>query len=62
MTEFKRIYSNQLRDYIQFNNLKSGLVLTLCPVIIAMSFSLVKTPEAVSLGGANMVRCVLRQD
>ena len=36
--------------------------LTLCPVIIAMSCSLVKTPSAVSLGGANMVRCLPRQD
>ena len=53
---------NQLWEIKYWSWSWKSLVLTLCPVIIAMSFSLVKTPSAVSLGGANMVRCVLRQD
>ena len=38
------------------------LVLTLCPVIIAMTLSLANTDSAVSRGGENIVRCVLRLD
>ena len=44
------------------NSTIEEFILTLCPVSIAMSFSLVNTPSAVSLGGANMVRCLPRQD